>query len=58
MEDAREGGKVEGGVFKEDVEDMLVLGLITLQSGSEGVSGRWFLVRAMPYFGQRDSEST
>ena len=56
MEDAREGGKVEGGEVKEDM--LLVLGLMTLQRGSEGVSGRWFLVRAMPYFGQRDSEST
>ena len=33
-------------------------GLTTLHSGSEEVSGRWFLVREMPYFGQRDSDRT
>ena len=39
-------------------EGVAVRGLTTLHGGSEGVSGRWFLVREMPYFGQRDSERT
>ena len=39
-------------------EGVAVWGLTTLHGGSEGVSGRWFLVREMPYFGQSDSERT
>ena len=39
-------------------EGVVVRGLTTLHGGSEGVSGRWFLVREMPYFGQSDSERT
>ena len=39
-------------------EGVAVRGLTTLHGGSEGVSGRWFFVREMPYFGQSDSERT
>ena len=55
MEKAGEGVRV----WEDEVrEGVAVRGLTTLHGGSEEVSGRWFLVREMPYFGQRDSDRT